>query len=38
LVTVKVDVPGKLSREEKQLLQQLADSQKGSPRERLDVS
>ena len=38
LVTVKVDVPGRLSREEKQLLQQLADSQKGSPRERLDVS
>jgi molecular chaperone DnaJ len=38
LVTVRVDVPGKLSREEKQLLQQLADSQKGSPRERLDVS
>ena len=32
LVTVNVDVPGKLSREEKQLLKQLRDAQKESPR------
>lgn len=38
LATVKVDVPGKLSREEKQLLQQLQDIHKGSPRERMEVS
>jgi len=38
LVTVKVEVPGKLSREERQLLQQLRDAQKGSPRERMEVS
>jgi molecular chaperone DnaJ len=38
LVTVKVDVPGRLSREEKQLLQQLAQARKGSPRERLSAS
>jgi molecular chaperone DnaJ len=38
LATVKVDVPGKLSREEKQLLQQLQDARKGSPREQLGVS
>ncbi|MGZ6544354.1 MAG: molecular chaperone DnaJ [Actinomycetota bacterium] len=38
LVTVGVDVPGKLSREEKQLLQQLQDAQKESPRKRLGVA
>jgi molecular chaperone DnaJ len=38
LVTVKVDVPGRLSREEKELLQQLAQARKGSPRERLSAS
>jgi molecular chaperone DnaJ len=38
LVTVKVDVPGKLSREERQLLQQLRDVQKASPREQMEVS
>ncbi len=38
LVTVNVDVPGKLSREEKQLLQQLQDAQKDSPRKRLGVA
>jgi molecular chaperone DnaJ len=38
LVTVTVDVPGKLSREEKQLLEQLAEARSGSPRERLGVS
>lgn len=37
LVTVRVDVPGRLSKEEKQLIQQLQDAQKGSPRERLIV-
>ena len=38
LVTVNFDVPGKLSREEKQLLQQLQDAQKDSPRKRLGVA
>jgi molecular chaperone DnaJ len=38
LVTVNVDVPGKLSREEKQLLKQLKDARKESPRERLGVT
>lgn len=38
LVTVRVDVPAKLSREEKQLLKQLQDSQKTSPRKRLGVA
>jgi molecular chaperone DnaJ len=38
LVTTLVDVPGKLSREEKQLLKQLQDAQARSPRERLGVS
>jgi molecular chaperone DnaJ len=38
LVKVTVDVPTRLSREEKQLLQQLADAAKGSPRERMDAS
>jgi molecular chaperone DnaJ len=38
LVTVNVDVPGKLSREEKQLLRQLQDVQKDSPRKRLGVA
>jgi len=38
LVTVNVDVPGKLSRDEKQLLKQLQDAQKESPRKRLGVA
>ena len=38
LVTTLVDVPGKLSKEEKQLLKQLQDAQVRSPRERLGVS
>jgi molecular chaperone DnaJ len=38
LVTVNVDVPGKLSREEKQLLKQLQDAQKESPRKGLGVT
>ena len=38
LVTVNVDVPGKLSREEKQLLKQLQEAQKDSPRKRLGVA
>ena len=38
LVTVTVDVPSKLSREEKQLLKQLQDAQKESPRKRLGVA
>jgi molecular chaperone DnaJ len=38
LVTVIVDVPSKLSREEKQLLKQLQDAQKESPRKRLGVA
>ncbi len=38
LVTVNVDVPDKLSREEKQLLKQLQDAQKDSPRKRLGVA
>lgn len=38
LVTVNVDVPGKLSREEKQLLKQLQDAQTESPRKRLGVA
>jgi molecular chaperone DnaJ len=38
MVTVNVDVPGKLSREEKQLLKQLQDAQKESPRKRLGVA
>jgi molecular chaperone DnaJ len=38
LVTVTVDVPDKLSREEKQLLKQLQDAQKDSPRKRLGVA
>ncbi len=37
LVTVRVDVPSKLSREEKALLSQLQDSQKKSPRASLGV-
>ncbi len=37
LVTVRVDVPGKLSREERDLLKQLQEKQKESPRARLDV-
>ena len=38
LVTVRVDVPGKLSRDEKELLRQLQDKQKDSPRRRLGVA
>jgi molecular chaperone DnaJ len=38
LVTVKVDVPGKLSREEKQLLKELQEMQKDSPRSKLGVA
>ncbi len=38
LVTVRVDVPGRLSREEKQLLKQLQEAQKESPRSRLGVA
>jgi molecular chaperone DnaJ len=37
LVTVKVDVPSKLSKEEKQLLSQLRDLEQESPRKRLKV-
>jgi molecular chaperone DnaJ len=37
LVTVNVDVPKKLSRDEKQLLKQLQDIEKESPRKRLGV-
>lgn len=38
LVTVNLDVPEKLSKDEKQLLTQLQDAQKDSPRKRLGVS
>ena len=38
LIIVNVDVPGKLSREEKQLLKQLQDAQKESPRKGLGVA
>ena len=38
LVTVHVDVPGKLSREEKELLQQLQDARRESPRATLGVA
>jgi molecular chaperone DnaJ len=38
LVTVKVSVPGKLSREEKQLLKDLQELQKESPRAKLGVA
>ncbi len=37
LVTVRLEVPSKLSREQKHLLEQLRDSQKESPRTRLGV-
>ncbi len=37
LVTVSVDVPSKLSREEKDLLKQLMDAERESPRKRLGV-
>jgi molecular chaperone DnaJ len=37
MVTVQVDVPQRLSKEEKQLLSQLRDAQKESPRARLGV-
>jgi len=38
LATVKVDVPGKLSREEKQLLEQLKEARPESPRAKLGVT
>ena len=38
LVTVNVDVPEKLSRAEKQLLQQLQEARKDSPRAKLGVT
>jgi molecular chaperone DnaJ len=38
LVTVSVDVPAKLSKEQKQLLEQLQASQEGSPRRPLGVA
>ncbi len=38
LVTVKVDVPNRVSREEKALLKQLQENQKDSPRSRLGVA
>jgi molecular chaperone DnaJ len=38
LVTIRVEVPGKLSREEKKLLEQLRDAAKGSPRTPLGVA
>jgi molecular chaperone DnaJ len=38
LVTVRVDVPGKLSRQEKDLLRQLQDARQDSPRATLGVS
>jgi len=38
LVTTKVDVPGKLSKEQKQLLRQLQDQQMDSPRKPLGVA
>jgi molecular chaperone DnaJ len=38
MVTVNVDVPDKLSREEKQLLKQLQEARKDSPRKRLGVA
>ena len=37
LVTAKVDVPTKLSKKEKELLKQLQEERKGSPREHLGV-
>ena len=38
MVTVEVDVPRKLSKEEKQLLQDLQDAQKASPRSGMGVA
>jgi len=38
LVTTKVDVPGKLSKEQEELLRQLQDQQKDSPRKPLGVA
>lgn len=38
LVTVEVDVPGKLTKEQKQLLEQLKQTQRTSPRSKLGVS
>jgi len=37
LATVRVEVPQKLSREEKEILQRLREAEKGSPRRRLGV-
>ena len=37
LVTVRVDVPSKLSREQKELLQRLQDTEGESPRRRLGM-
>lgn len=37
LVTVRVEVPKRLSREEKRLLKQLQEVETGSPRERLGI-
>jgi molecular chaperone DnaJ len=37
LVTVNVEIPGRLSKDERELLRQLQDTQKGSPRRRLGV-
>jgi molecular chaperone DnaJ len=38
LATVRVDVPGKLSKEERELLKQLQDARKASPRANLGVA
>jgi molecular chaperone DnaJ len=38
LVTVRVDVPGKVSKEERELLRQLQDARKDSPRAKLGVA
>ena len=37
-MTTQVDVPGKLSKEEKELLRQLQEEQKESPRKSLGVA
>ena len=37
-MTVQVEVPGKLTKEEKQLLHELQEAQKESPRARLGVA
>jgi molecular chaperone DnaJ len=38
LVTVEVDVPGKLTKDEKELLRQLQEARRDSPRQRLGVA